>query len=130
MEPPLPLCSAGEEVFDLLHDEVERALKQVRGYNPFSTPVPFWGHPRQIPSTLSPKRDYGPKSVNVGEHGAGRHMANYGLLAGLDKLWVENGVVNARAVIPIVNCKHRSCAAAVHENRLDGFEDPALPRNC
>ena len=60
----------------------------------------------------------------------GTYMANYGLLAGLDKLWVENGVVNARAVIPIVNCKHRSCAAAVHENRLDGFEDPALPRNC
>ena len=32
---------------------------------PFSTAVPFWGQTIQIPSSLSPKRDCGPKRVKI-----------------------------------------------------------------
>ena len=33
--------------------------------NPFRTAVPFWGQTSQIPSSLSPKRDCGPRRVKV-----------------------------------------------------------------
>ena len=35
--------------------------------NPFSTAVPIWGQTSLIPSGLSPKRDWGPKRVEVRE---------------------------------------------------------------
>ena len=33
--------------------------------NPFSTAAPIWGQTSQIPSDLSPKRDWGSKRVNT-----------------------------------------------------------------
>ena len=36
-----------------------------KGLNPFSTAVSFWGQTSQFPSSLSPKRDCGPKRVNA-----------------------------------------------------------------
>ena len=35
------------------------------GVNPFSTAVPFWGHTIQLSSSLPPKRDCGPKGIEV-----------------------------------------------------------------
>ena len=34
-------------------------------FNPFRTAGPFWGQSSRIPSSLSPKRDYGPGRVNA-----------------------------------------------------------------
>ena len=36
--------------------------------NPFRTAVPFWGQTSHISSSLSPKRDSGPKGVNREVH--------------------------------------------------------------
>ena len=33
--------------------------------NPFRTAVPFWGQITQFSNSLSPKRDWGPKRVNI-----------------------------------------------------------------
>ena len=42
-----------------------RKLPLCRPFNPFSTAVPIWGQPSLISSDLSPKRDWGPKGVNL-----------------------------------------------------------------
>ena len=34
-------------------------------FNPFRTAVPIWGQTSLIPSDMSPKRDWGPKRVNI-----------------------------------------------------------------
>ena len=38
----------------------------IRGLSPFRTAVPFWGQTTQIPSSISSKRDCGPKRVKGG----------------------------------------------------------------
>ena len=54
----------------LFRDQDRRTTTTTEGVgkdhvNPLRTAVPFWGQTTQISSSLSPKRDCGPKGVNI-----------------------------------------------------------------
>lgn len=61
------------------------------------------------------------RDSSVGEHGAGRHVAN-GDFTALDHLMGEYIVLSAWVVRSVGDDCHRFCAVSVHGNHLERFE--------
>ena len=56
------IAKGNEETQKEISDMISDAFRTI---NPFRTAVPFWGQTIQISSSLSPKRDWGPKGVKM-----------------------------------------------------------------